>query len=146
MNDHSIAAGPLQHSHSFLGTGHAKSERKTWAVIWLCGAMMVAEIVGGLMFGSIALVADGLHMGTHVAALAIAGLAYLFARRHMNDARFTLGTGKFVELARLRKGGFVTTSVFTLNCCALTFVKVPVPAVTLPVVFTAFVRIAGSAL
>jgi cation diffusion facilitator family transporter len=61
--------------------------------------MMVVEIVGGTMFGSIALVADGLHMGTHVAALAIAGLAYLFARRHMNDARFTLGTGKFGELA-----------------------------------------------
>jgi len=61
--------------------------------------MMVAEIVGGTVFGSIALVADGWHMGTHVAALAIAGLAYLFARRHMGDARFTLGTGKFGELA-----------------------------------------------
>jgi cation diffusion facilitator family transporter len=65
----------------------------------LTAVMMVVEIVGGTMFGSIALVADGWHMGTHVAALAIAGLAYLFARRHMNDARFTLGTGKFGELA-----------------------------------------------
>jgi cation diffusion facilitator family transporter len=61
--------------------------------------MMVVEIVGGSMFGSLALVADGWHMGTHVAALAIAGLAYLFARRHADDARFSLGTGKFGELA-----------------------------------------------
>ena len=44
------------HRHVFLGEGHEKSERKTWAVIWLCGAMMIAEIVGGLLFGSIALV------------------------------------------------------------------------------------------
>ena len=51
------------------------------------------------MFGSIALVADGWHMGTHVTALAIAALAYLFARRHADDARFSLGTGKFGELA-----------------------------------------------
>jgi len=48
-----------QHSHIFLGEGHDRSERKTWAVIWLCGAMMIAEVVGGLLFGSIALVVDG---------------------------------------------------------------------------------------
>ena len=53
------------HGHVFLGEHHAQSERKTWAVIWLCGAMMCTEIVGGLVFGSIALVADGLHMSTH---------------------------------------------------------------------------------
>ena len=57
------------HSHRFLGAGHDKSERKSWAVIWLCGVMMIAEIVGGLLFGSIALVADGLHMSTHAGAL-----------------------------------------------------------------------------
>src|SRR6202035_1018265 len=50
------------HSHVFLGEGHDKNERRTWAVIALCAVMMVAEIVGGLLFGSIALVADGLHM------------------------------------------------------------------------------------
>jgi Co/Zn/Cd efflux system component len=43
------------HSHRFLGAGHERSERKSWAVIWLCGLMMIAEIVGGLLFGSIAL-------------------------------------------------------------------------------------------
>lgn len=87
------------HGHAFLGAHHGEHERRTWSVVALTAVMMVVEIVGGTMFGSIALVADGLHMGTHVAALAIAGLAYLFARRHMNDARFTLGTGKFGELA-----------------------------------------------
>ena len=63
------------HSHVFLGEQHQTSERKTWAVIWLCGAMMIAEIVGGLFFGSIALVADGLHMSTHAGALLLAALA-----------------------------------------------------------------------
>ena len=79
--------------------GHEKSERRTWSVIVLCGAMMVAEIVGGLMFGSIALVADGLHMSTHAGALLLAALAYSYARRHASDERFSFGTGKLGDLA-----------------------------------------------
>jgi len=90
---------PWTHNHTFLGEHHSKHERRTWAVVTLTACMMVAEIIGGTLFGSMALVADGWHMGTHVAALAIAGLAYLFARRHAQDARFSLGTGKFGELA-----------------------------------------------
>ncbi len=97
MHSHSIAS--WTHGHTFLGGHHGDHERRTWSVVALTAAMMVVEIVGGLMFGSLALVADGWHMGTHVAALAIAGLAYLFARRHAQDARFSLGTGKFGELA-----------------------------------------------
>src|ERR1700731_1605635 len=87
------------HSHVFLGEDHQKSERKTWAVIWLCGAMMVAEIVGGLLFGSIALVADGLHMSTHAGALLLAALAYTYARKHADNPAFTFGTGKLGDLA-----------------------------------------------
>ena len=87
------------HSHVFLGEGHEKSERKTWAVIWLCGAMMTAEIIGGVLFGSIALVADGMHMSTHAGALLLAALAYSYARGHADDARFTFGTGKLGDLA-----------------------------------------------
>ena len=60
---------------------------------------MVVEIVGGTMFGSMALVADGWHMSTHAAALSIAGFAYWFARKHRDDPRFTFGTGKIGELA-----------------------------------------------
>ena len=87
------------HRHVFLGEGHEKSERRTWAVIWLCGAMMIAEIVGGLLFGSIALVADGLHMSTHAGALLLAALAYTYARKHADDPHFTFGTGKLGDLA-----------------------------------------------
>jgi Cation efflux family len=68
-------------------------------VIGLCGFMMVAEIVGGLLFGSIALVADGLHMSTHASALLLTALAYSYARRHADDARFSFGTGKLGDLA-----------------------------------------------
>ena len=99
MNDSSGVAPFASHSHVFLAQGHENSERKTWAVIWLCGAMMVAEIVGGLLFGSIALVADGLHMSTHAGALLLAALAYTYARKHANDPRFTFGTGKLGDLA-----------------------------------------------
>lgn len=88
-----------RHSHVFLGEGHARAERQAWAVIWLCGAMMVLEVVGGILFGSLALVADGLHMSTHASALLLAALAYSYARRHAGDRRFTFGTGKLGDLA-----------------------------------------------
>ncbi len=87
------------HDHVFLGEGHDKSARKTWLVIWICGAMMVLEIFGGLFFGSIALVADGLHMSTHAGALLLAALAYTYARKHASDDAFTFGSGKFGDLA-----------------------------------------------
>src|SRR5260370_29163460 len=99
MSQGHVSQGLVSHSHVFLGEGHGKSERKTWAVIWLCGAMMIAEIVGGLLFGSIALVADGLHMSTHAGALLLAALAYSYARRHADDPRFAFGTGKLGDLA-----------------------------------------------
>src|SRR6204780_4768043 len=87
------------HSHVFLGPDHEKAERRTWAVIWLCAIMMVAEIVGGALFGSLALIADGLHMSTHAGALLLAALAYTFARKYAADPNFTFGTGKFGDLA-----------------------------------------------
>jgi cation diffusion facilitator family transporter len=88
-----------RHTHRFLGEHHERHERRTWFVVALTVAMMVAEIVGGTVYGSLALVADGWHMATHAAALGIAGFAYLFARRHGANSRFTLGTGKFGDLA-----------------------------------------------
>lgn len=100
------------HEHVFLGPDHRRNEGRTQIVIVLCGAMMVAEIVGGLLFRSMALVADGLHMSTHAAALLIAALGYTFARRRAHDARFTFGTGKFGDLA-----GF--TSAIVLATIAL---------------------------
>ncbi len=87
------------HDHFFLGRDHDKAERRTWAVIMLCTVMMIAEIVGGALFGSLALIADGLHMSTHAGALLLAALAYTYARKYAADPRFTFGTGKFGDLA-----------------------------------------------
>jgi cation diffusion facilitator family transporter len=100
---------PNLHNHVFLGEGHERNERRTWTVIALCSFMMVAEIVGGLLFGSIALVADGLHMSTHASALLLAALAYRFARRHADDERFSFGTGKLGDLA-----GFTSAIVLAM--------------------------------
>jgi cation diffusion facilitator family transporter len=97
MHSHSIES--WQHSHVFLGAGHDKHERRTWIVVAVTAVMMLAEIVGGTLFGSMAVVADGWHMSTHAGALAIAALAYRFARRHARDPRFSFGTGKMGELA-----------------------------------------------
>jgi cation diffusion facilitator family transporter len=87
------------HTHVFLGSDHQSAERRTWIVISLCGFMMLAEIIGGALFGSIALIADGLHMSTHAGALLLAALAYRYARKHANDPGYTFGTGKLGDLA-----------------------------------------------
>lgn len=97
MHSHSIHA--FQHGHVFLGEKHNANERRTWFVVALTAAMMVVEIVGGVVYGSMALVADGWHMSTHAAALSISALAYRFARLHARNPRFSLGTGKLGELA-----------------------------------------------
>jgi cation diffusion facilitator family transporter len=97
MHAHSI--DDWRHEHIFLGAGHARNERRSWSVVTLCGAMMAAEIIGGWLTGSMALIADGLHMSTHAGALVIAACAYAYARRHARDERFAFGTGKLGELA-----------------------------------------------
>ncbi len=88
-----------QHRHVFLGEAHARNENRVWLVVALTTVMMVAEIAAGVIFGSMALLADGWHMSTHAAALAISAFAYRFARKHADDARFSFGTGKAGELA-----------------------------------------------
>jgi cation diffusion facilitator family transporter len=82
-----------QHSHDFGGEFSA-AEKSTRRVLWLTAAMMVIEIFAGWKLGSMALFADGWHMGTHVAAFAISAGAYWMARRHAEDERFSFGTGK----------------------------------------------------
>jgi len=115
------------HSHSFLGAAHEQSERKTWAVIWLCTAMMVAEIIGGLLFGSIALVADGLHMSTHASALLLAALAYNYARKHVADPRFSFGTGKFGDLAGFTSAIILAMIAILIGYEAVERILAPVP-------------------
>ncbi|WP_295863564.1 CDF family Co(II)/Ni(II) efflux transporter DmeF [uncultured Xanthomonas sp.] len=87
------------HQHDFLGTRHERNARRTWSVVALTAAMMFVEIVAGWWTGSMALLADGLHMATHAGALSLAGFAYWFARRHRHNPRFSFGTGKVGDLA-----------------------------------------------
>src|SRR5579864_1332474 len=115
------------HSHVFLGAGHEKNERRTWAVIALCAAMMVAEIVGGLLFGSIALVADGLHMSTHASALLLAALAYRYARNHADDPRFSFGTGKLGDLAGFSSAIILAMIAILIGYEAISRFFAPVP-------------------
>ena len=96
---HAESLDPWRHEHVFLGPHHQRNERRSWGVVALCGTMMSAEIVGGWLWGSMALVADGLHMSTHAGALVIAASAYAYARRHASDERFAFGTGKLGDLA-----------------------------------------------
>jgi len=96
---HSHSLDDWRHDHLFLGADHARNERRTRWVVMLTAAMMAVEIAGGLAFGSMALLADGLHMATHAGALGVAALAYRYARRHARDPRFAFGTGKLGDLA-----------------------------------------------
>lgn len=95
MHDHAA----WTHGHVFLGHGHERAESRARLVTLLTAVFMVVEIVAGLAFGSMALLADGVHMATHVGALGLAAGAYWLARRHAHDRRFSFGSGKFGDLA-----------------------------------------------
>lgn len=107
MHSHTLA--DWRHDHVFLGAAHDRNERRTLLVVGLTAAMMVAEIVGGTLFGSMALLADGWHMSAHAGALGIAAFAYRYARNHASDPRFAFGTGKLGDLA-----GFTSAIVLAL--------------------------------
>jgi cation diffusion facilitator family transporter len=114
------------HEHVFLGSHHERNEQRTWLVITLCGVMMLVEIVGGIAFGSMALLADGLHMSTHAGAFLIAAIAYTYARRHANDDRFTFGTGKLGELAAFASAIVLAMIAFLIGYEAITRLIHPV--------------------
>ena len=95
----------LRHNHAFA-LGSAKGESRTRIVLWLTLGMMVVEIAVGWWSGSLALLADGWHMGTHAAALGIAAFTYRYAREHAGDPRFSFGTGKVGPL-----GGFASALI-----------------------------------
>ncbi|NBF04927.1 CDF family Co(II)/Ni(II) efflux transporter DmeF [Pseudomonas sp. Fl5BN2] len=92
-------AAHLAHDHQFLGADHDDNARRTLWVVVLTVVMMTVEIVAGYLTGSMALLADGLHMATHAGALGIAAAAYGFARRNAGNTRFSFGTGKVGDLA-----------------------------------------------
>lgn len=89
----------LAHGHDF-GLGVVKpAERGTRFVVLLTAGFMVAEVAAGLAFGSMALLADGLHMASHAFALGLSLAAYVYARRRARDPRFSFGVGKVSSLA-----------------------------------------------
>lgn len=127
MSKFEDAAFGAGHDHIFLGAAHEENERRTWMVIALCSAMMVAEIIGGSLFGSLALVADGLHMSTHAGAMLIAALAYTYARRHATDSRFVFGTGKLGDLAGFTSAVVLAMIALLIGYEALSRFLSPVP-------------------
>lgn len=101
-----------QHSHTFGQDLRRPGERRTLIVIAITGVMMLVEIVAGILFGSMALLADGLHMASHAVALSITAFAYIYARRHADDRRFSFGTGKVNALGGY--SGAILLAVFAL--------------------------------
>lgn len=138
MTEVEALTSPQGHSHIYLGEGHDRAERRSWAVIWLCSAMMALEIGGGILFGSIALVADGLHMSTHASALLLAALAYRYARKHAHDTRFTFGTGKFGDLA-----GFTSAIALAMIALLIGYEAVSRLFAPVPIHFREAIPIAG---
>ena len=104
-----------QHHHQF-NMENPQGERNTWKVISLTLVMMVIEIIAGLLFGSMALLADGFHMATHTFALGITAIAYYYSRKHSHDPRYSFGTGKIGVL-----GGYTSAIFLTLISFAMIF-------------------------
>ncbi len=108
MAAHSHDLSPWQHSHVF-DAGNRRGEARTRAVLVVTLITMVVEIGAGWWSGSMALLADGWHMGTHALALGVAAAAYALARRHARDTRFSFGTWKIEVL-----GSFASALVLAL--------------------------------
>ncbi len=97
MHVHDIES--WQHSHDFTTSAEFSAERRTRRVVYLTLAAMVVELAAGWVTGSMALLADGWHMGSHAAALGLSVFAYAYSRKRADDRRFTFGTGKVSTLA-----------------------------------------------
>ena len=123
---HETNPAAWEHGHSFGLDRRRPGERRTLIVALLTAATMVVEIVAGIAFGSMALLADGLHMASHTVALGLAVLAYIYCRRHAGDSRFAFGTGKVNSL-----GGY--TSALLLAGFALYMVVESVSRLMTPV-------------
>jgi cation diffusion facilitator family transporter len=96
---HTESIEKWMHDHTFGQDQVRSGERRTLFVIVITLITMAVEIAAGIAFGSMALLADGLHMGSHASALAVSAFAYYFTRRHANNPKFNFGTGKINSLA-----------------------------------------------
>jgi cation diffusion facilitator family transporter len=103
-HDHVHSGDPHSHGiwtrgHVFLGHAHDRAESRAKLAALVTALFMVVEIGAGFAYHSMALLADGIHMATHVGALGLAAGAYWLARRHADNSRFSFGSGKFGDLA-----------------------------------------------
>ncbi len=114
------------HPHQF-DRGNLSAERGTRLVAWLTAIMMVAEIAGGWWFNSMALLADGLHMSSHVVAIGLSALAYAAARRFANDPRFAFGTWKIEVLAGFASSVFLLLTVLLMVGASIERLLAPQP-------------------
>lgn len=109
---HSENLSQWRHDHTFAQDQRRPGESRTLIVIAITALMMVVEIFAGIHYGSMALLADGLHMASHTVALGITAFAYIYARQHARNRSFSFGTGKVNAL-----GGFtgaVLLAIFAL--------------------------------
>ena len=113
MNTNCIA-GQLCHHHDFGQGNRSKAERRTLIATVLTLITMIAEIIGGWLTGSMALLADGVHMGGHTVALGLAAGAYYLTRHHAENRRFSLGSGKIGDLAAFTSALLLGLSVIWL--------------------------------
>ncbi|WP_319380879.1 CDF family Co(II)/Ni(II) efflux transporter DmeF [Thiomicrorhabdus sp.] len=103
-------AAQIRHAHDFGQGQLQKAEKRAWAVALLTLVVMFVEIGAGLMTGSMALLADGIHMGGHAIALGLAAAAYYLARRYSQDRRLSFGSGKIKDLAAYTSALFLALS------------------------------------
>lgn len=129
-----------EHGHCFGQDLRRPGERRTLVVIAITATMMVVEIIAGLAFSSMALLADGLHMGSHAAALAITAFAYIYARRHARDPGFSFGTGKVNALGGF--SGAVLLATFALLMAAGSVDRLVHPA-KIAIDYAIFVAVLG---
>jgi len=126
---------------AYLGADHAHNERRTWIVAGICVLTLAAQLAGGLVFNSMALIANGLHMGAHVAALVVAAGAYRLARKLADDPRFSFGTGKLGYLA-----GFANAAVLAVSAVLIAIESGHRLLEPTPVAYDSALPLAGAAL
>ena len=114
------------HDHDFLSSDQHRNEQRTWIVIALTLATMIVEIVSGMVFGSMALLADGWHMASHASALGITALAYYMARKHRRNTNFSFGTGKIGDLAGFSSALLLAVVALSMAYAAIRRLMAPV--------------------
>lgn len=119
------ALDAFREDRTYLGADHRRNERRTWIVAAICSATLAALLAGGAATRSLALIANGLHMGAHVAALLVAAAAYALARKHAANPAFSFGTGKLGYLAGFANAVVLAVTAVLMAGESLTRLRYP---------------------